>query len=60
MLPCRAPSTRTFQTPASLPRIGLARGSQPFQSPTTATEAALGAQTANSTPAGTTCAPSFS
>src|SRR5436190_5221681 len=51
--------------PESLPCIGFLRGSQPFQSPTTETESAFGAQTAKcvASPAFSSlmkCAPSFS
>ena len=45
-------------------RIGCRRPSQPLKSPTTLTERAFGAQTANAVPAtpstSRTCAPSFS
>src|SRR5688500_8279871 len=60
MLPGLASGTFAVQIPASLPCMGLVRGSQPFQSPITETCAAFGAQTAKWVPSENAWAPSFS
>ena len=63
--PSSAPGTNSSQSPDEpSERIGFSRPSQPLKSPTTLTEAAFGAQTANATPAtpfsSRGCAPSRS